>query len=110
MHTARPRRSSVAVAPRSRRSRKSRRPRACPREAWITDPQALLRALARAESTAADAEQPRLTAQPCLAEVHAPPTACVPARAALPVPREGERVVRTSSEGIVVIIRRRSAA
>lgn len=108
MHTARPRRSSVPAAstPRSRRKGRSGPRRACPREAWITDPQALLAALARAESAADEAAQPRPAPPPCLAEV----AAHEPARAPLPVAREGERVVRGSTGRVVVIIRRRSAA
>jgi hypothetical protein len=95
--------------------------------AWITDPGALLEALASAERDAKEAlaraqtEASELRSREAeeaeaealsAAEVHEDLQASKPANAlaALPTLREDERIGRRSGEGVVVIIRRRRAA
>jgi hypothetical protein len=81
-------------------------------DAWITDPQSLLLAMASAEraAIAATQPQPRRTVAPC-DPLPAPPVAPRElGRLPTPMLREDERIGRASSEGVLVIIRRRRAA
>jgi len=82
------------------------------REAWITDPQALLTALAGAEQAARDAEERARHEEEMR---HAPPAPVEPEPAPSPVVslprlREDERIGRRADRDVVVIIRRRRAA
>jgi hypothetical protein len=82
------------------------------REAWITDPQALLAALASAEQAARDAEERAhherelRPAPPAPIELEPAPSPIV----SLPRLREDERIGRPADRDVVVIIRRRRAA
>lgn len=93
------------------------------REAWITQPEALLAALEGAERSEREAREhliaemrhalePKAEPEPELAEPVAPAPAPPADRdpLALPVLREDERLGHASKAGIVVIIRRRRAA
>lgn len=93
-----------------------------PPEAWITDPQALLAAMAAGDQAQHEAVQPlRAPAQACpTPAVEEPAPAPVStsssqprsetASGAWPCLREDERVARASESGVVVIVRRRPAA
>jgi hypothetical protein len=117
MSSTRPRRTSRKSAKhtptRPKRARSRARGAIRPPESWITDPQALLVAMADGERAQHEAAEPfgvtgetRHTAAPCPA-VQAQPEAPVQ-----PVPalREDERLARQFESGVVVIVRRRRAA
>jgi hypothetical protein len=95
-----------------RAPRRSSRRLAAVKEAWITDPEALLTALATAEQAAREAEERarhgdelRL-AEPVVVEPEPEPRPV----AALPALREDERIGRPADRDVIVIIRRRRAA
>jgi hypothetical protein len=79
----------------------------CPREALITDPAALLEALAKAQQPVEARHTP-----PPAPVLPPPPTLELvrPTPVSLPFLHENERVAHAPSSGTVVIIRRRRAA
>jgi hypothetical protein len=111
----RSRRAASPAAAKAARAGSSRG--AAPAEAWITDPGALLEALARAEAgverttpvagTTHD-EEPAAAVDP----VCDPEPVCEPEAPleAPPVLRADERIGHASNAGVIVIIRRRRAA
>ena len=117
MPSTRPQRTSRKSAKRAPTSPERARSRARgairPPESWITDPQALLVAMAGGERAQHEVAEPfgvtgetRHTAEPCPAMQPQPEA---PVRA-VPALREDERFARQFESGVVVIVRRRRAA
>ena len=105
--------SKAHVAPTATRTARKRPPasstrlRASTRGAYITDPQALLTALAQAEreeQERAEAQRPRALT-PIMPSILDEPAPVV----AIPVLHDGERIAHSSPAGIIVIRRRRAA-
>jgi hypothetical protein len=88
------------------------RKRAGSRETWITDPNALLTALAKAESAARAEEELACRVVAAVAElpVCLQPTSEPSTPQPLPTLHEDERIGHASQAGVIVIIRRRRAA
>jgi len=83
------------------------------RHAWITDPHALLRALEQAERAEQVSRADALPVADAIPRVAAPEPAPSESRMCAPPPpalRADERIGRASSEGVLVIVRRRRAA
>jgi hypothetical protein len=90
-----------------RKSRAAHR-RVCPREAYITDPGALLEALASAGLGERDAQgKVQQPVEACHTEPLAPAPEPPPSRPSL---HENERLAHAASSGAIVIVRRRRAA
>lgn len=117
MPSTRPRRTSRQSAQRAptrpKRARSRARGAIRPHESWITDPQALLVAMADGERAQHVVAEPfrvtgetRHTAEPCLAMQPQPEAPERP----VPALREDERFARQFESGGVVIVRRRRAA
>jgi hypothetical protein len=121
MPSIKPRRSERTKARRvhasAKRVRSSPRAAIRPNEAWITDPQALLAAMAAGDPKQPEAVRPtrrsrddgvtRHTVE-AIAAVELPPPE--PFLSTVPALREDERYAHRSDSGVVVIIRRRPAA
>jgi hypothetical protein len=111
MPTTKARRTSRSTAkrPPARPKRARPAPRAAtrPAEAWITDPQALLAALAAADRAQHETAQPSRAVG---ATRHTPEIVAPVQTQAEPAPRDHERIGRSPESGTVIIIRRRPAA
>ncbi len=112
---ASPKASAVPASASKRATRRDGSSRAMrpPQAAWITDPQALLTALAdaeRAEREAREQARREVEMRHAPAPVEPAKPEPLPVADALPSLRDDERITRPADRNVIVIVRRRRAA